>query len=369
MATSQGLTLLLEDGTRFDGQGFGYIGETDGEVVFNTGMTGYPEALTDPSYRGQILTMTYPLIGNYGVPDVKKYDGDISTFFESDQINIRALIVSEYCDDPYHWNKKETLSDWMKSQKIPGIAGIDTRHLTQILREKGAMLGKIVKTQDAPKTFQKGQLKVQDPNKTNLVAEVCTSEVKIYEPEVKAKKTILLFDCGVKYNIIRNFLQRGVKVIRVPYNYNLSECEYDYDGVFVSPGPGDPKMLKETIEQIKYALSKKHKIFGICLGHQLLSLAIGADTYKMKYGHRGVNQPCIDRFTNRCYITSQNHGFAVDSKKLPRGWKEWFVNANDDTSEGLMHSSGDYFSVQFHPESNPGPRDAEFLFDKFVDSL
>lgn len=363
------MSLLLADGTRLDGDGFGYLGETDGEVVFTTGMTGYPEAFTDPSYRGQILTMTFPLIGNYGVPDDSKKTNGISDFLESDNIQIRALIVSEYCENPFHYENHESLDAWFKRHKIPGIAGIDTRALTQLLREKGSMLGKIVPTATLGKTVSK-KLQIEDPNAVNLVDQVSTKKVLRYSPEgKKAKKTVLVVDCGVKYNIIRCFLKRGVNVIRVPWDYDLVNSTEQYDGLCVSPGPGDPKMLRPVTKNIEFALKKDIPYFGICLGHQLLSLAIGADTYKLKYGHRGVNQPCIDLLTGRCYITSQNHGFAVDQKTLPRNWQVWFENGNDGTCEGIRHKKSPFFSVQFHPEANPGPRDTEYLFDEFVEKL
>lgn len=369
MTKKTALSLLLADGTRLDGEGFGYLGETDGEVVFTTGMTGYPEAFTDPSYRGQILTMTYPLVGNYGVPDDSKKSGGISDFFESDEVQIRALLVSEYCEKPFHYECHESLDSWLKRHKVPGISGIDTRALTQRLREKGSMLGKIVKTSSL-KPGSKKKINVEDPNKINLVDQVSTDKVKKYSPKgKKAKKTVLLYDFGVKYNIIRCLLKRGVEVIRVPWDYDVSKTKYKFDGICVSPGPGDPKVIRSTTKNIEYALENDIKLFGICLGHQLLALTIGGNTYKMKYGHRGVNQPCIDTSTNRCYITSQNHGFEVESKSLPKGWEEWFVNGNDGTCEGIRHKSGKFSSIQFHPESNPGPTDTEYLFDEFVGRL
>lgn len=361
----QDIYLVLEDGTVITGKSFGFFGDTDGEVVFNTGMTGYPESLTDPSYRGQILVSTYPLIGNYGVPDSKVCANNLEKFVESSEIQPRAFIISEYCEEPFHWNQKMTLSEWLKKEKIPGICNIDTRALTQKLREHGVMLGKITTKKPVDKLE-----KFTDPNLTNLVGEVSTPEVKIYKPQGKSKKRVLVYDFGIKNNIIRNFLERDITVIRVPWNYDLSQCEQQYDGLFLSPGPGDPKMImKVSTANIKYAFKNKVPTFGICLGHQLIALAIGADTYKLKYGHRSVNQPCLNLENNQCYITSQNHGFAVDSKTLPQGWKLWMTNANDDTCEGLKHTSGRFFSVQFHPEANPGPKDTEFLFDEFIEIL
>jgi len=346
--------LVLEDGTEFIGYSFGSEKSVSGEVVFNTGMVGYPENMTDPSYKGQILTLTYPLIGNYGVPNNDK-ENDIPKFFESDNIQITALIVSEYSFNHHHWNAEKSLSDWLKEEEIPALYGIDTRMLTKILREKGTMLGKIIFEQD---------ISLYDPNKDNLVDEVSIKEKKVYG---NGKTKILLVDCGVKYNIIRCFLKRDCTVIRVPWDYDFSKEEYD--ALFISNGPGDPKMCDVTINNLKEALKEDKPIFGICLGNQLLSLAAGADTYKLKYGHRSQNQPCIQVGTERCYITTQNHGFAVDNKTLPEGWEPFFVNANDDTNEGIRHKSKPFFTVQFHPEATAGPVDTEFLFDEFLKNV
>jgi len=364
MKKDQQIHLVLEDGTIFTGNSFGYYDETDGEVVFNTGMTGYTKSLTDPSYHGQILVSTYPLVGNYGIPDEKKEHNKIKTFIESDKIQIRAFIVSENCQEPSHWNKNTSLSTWLKKHKIPGISGIDTRALTKKLREKGVMLGKI--TTKIPKNINK----FNDPNLTNLVNEVSTKEIIKYKPKSKKIKTVLLYDFGIKYNIIRNFIDRGIEIIRLPWNYNIQDIKDKYDGVFFSPGPGDPKIISNTISSnIQYCLKKNIPTFGICLGHQLLALSIGADTYKLKYGHRSVNQPCLDIATNHCYITSQNHGYAVNEKTIPKDWQLWMININDNTCEGIKHKNKPFFSVQFHPEANPGPKDTEYLFDEFVKTL
>jgi carbamoyl-phosphate synthase small subunit len=346
--------LVLEDGTTYHGYPFGHEGSVAGEVVFNTGMVGYPEALTDPSYKGQVLVLTYPLIGNYGVPGDSRSGGLLENF-ESDKIQISGLVISDYSKVHNHWNSKLSLSKWLIEHKIPALCGIDTRALTKKLREKGVMLGKIVYDHD---------VELSDPNESNLVAHVSIRKPVEYG---NGKKRVVLVDCGVKNNIIRCLVERGLKVIRVPWNHDL--LKFGPDGIFISNGPGDPKMCKETIENIKKAMEKKIPVMGICLGNQLLGLAAGADTYKLKYGHRSQNQPCIDTETKRCYITSQNHGYAIDAKKLPRGWKEWFVNANDRTNEGIMHSSGRFCSVQFHPEAMCGPTDTEFLFDRFVEML
>ncbi|MCH8942551.1 MAG: glutamine-hydrolyzing carbamoyl-phosphate synthase small subunit [Bacteroidetes bacterium] len=348
--------LILKDGSEFIGKSFGYETNTNGEVVFNTGMVGYPETLTDPSYSGQILTMTYPLIGNYGVPGKKKENG-LLKYFESDNIHCRGLIVSEYSKNYSHWNAERSLSDWLKEEKIPGIYGIDTRKLTKILREKGSMLGKII--------FQNENIDFYDPNNADIVKEVSIKESITYNDS--GDKKIILIDCGTKYNIIRSLLKRNMCVIRVPYDCNF--FQFYFDGLVVSNGPGNPKMYQKTIHNLKRAMEHDIPTFGICLGNQLLALAAGGNTYKLKYGHRSQNQPCILANTKRCFITTQNHGFAVDLKSLGEEWQEYYVNANDNTNEGLRHMTKPFLSVQFHPESTPGPYDTEFLFDEFVKIL
>ena len=342
--------LVLEDGTTFIGDALGFHRSVSGEVVFNTGMVGYPEALTDPSYRGQILVLTYPLIGNYGVPGDEKEFG-IKKHFESDKIQISGLVVSSLSNNYNHWNSTKSLDEWLIENKIPGIRGIDTRALTKRLRECGVMLGKIIIDD---------HVEIEDPNKRNLVAEVSTERKGLYNEG--AGKRILLIDCGVKNNIIRSLINRNVTVVRVPWDYNF--FKEDYDGIVISNGPGDPKMCRKTIENVARAMEDKTPIFGICLGNQILALASGGNTYKLKYGHRSQNQPCISG--DRCYITSQNHGYAVDMKSLGSEWSEWFVNANDGTNEGIKHKSKPFIAAQFHPEAQPGPVDTNFLFDEFL---
>lgn len=365
MKQKEHLKLVLQDGTELIGTSFGFFPQTDvdGEVVFNTGMAGYPESLTDPSYRGQILVFTYPLIGNYGVPSEVTSDG-LSEYLESQKIHVRGVIVSEAPEEFSHWQGETILGDWLKKHRIPGIMGIDTRALTQKLREKGVMLGKIVALD---KRFSK-EWRFEAPDLGNLVAEVSTKQKKVFTPP-SFKKTIVAYDCGMKDNIVRSFLQRGVRVIRVPWDFPLENIQEKYEGVFVSNGPGDPKMATDTIRNMQEAMKRDIPTFGICLGHQLMALAIGGDTYKLKYGHRSVNQPCIDLKTQRCVITSQNHGFAVDMKKLPKDWEPWFVNANDGTNEGIRHKKKPFFSVQFHPEACAGPTDTAYLFDEFIQCL
>lgn len=348
-------TLILEDGTKFQGKSFGYSKSISGEVVFNTAMTGYPESLTDPSYKGQILIATYPLIGNYGVPGKGKKD-QMLKYYESDKIQISGFVISDYSHAYSHWNAEKSLHDWMLENEIPGIYDIDTRELTKILREKGSMLGKII-TEDSDCEFF-------DPNKLNLVSEVSTTEKQIYG---NGKYRIVLIDCGVKNNIIRHFLKRDTTIIRVPWDYDISKEEYD--GLFISNGPGDPVKCDITIQNISQAFQKGQPIFGICLGNQLMALASGASTYKLKYGHRSHNQPVLHIESQRGYITSQNHGFAVDNATLSSNWKPLFVNLNDETNEGFKHTQKPFFSTQFHPEASSGPTDTEFLFDLFIDEI
>lgn len=358
MQNFQKAQLVLEDGTVFEGVSFGAPVSKAGEVVFNTGMTGYTETLTDPSYRGQILTLTYPLVGNYGIPD-DSLENNLLKNFESNEIQVRGLIVADYSQEHNHWNSTKSLSEWLIEQNVPAITGIDTRALTKKLREKGVMLGKII--------IDEKDVALEDPNKRNLVAEVSVKEKTIYKGGNEKATAVVVVDCGAKNNIIRSFLNRGVTVIRVPWNYDFTKEEYD--GLFISNGPGDPKQCVATIKHLQTALAGEKPVFGICLGNQLLALAAGADTYKLKYGHRSQNQPCVESGTKKCVITSQNHGYAVDEATLPKEWESLYRNANDNTNEGLVHKTKPFFSVQFHPEANPGPTDSEFLFDKFIEMM
>ena len=356
MQTTKKASLILDDGTVFVGKSFGYEKPVAGEVVFNTAMTGYPESLTDPSYSGQILVTTYPLIGNYGVPRREEVNG-LSLFYESEKIHVEALVVSDYSFEYSHWNADKSLADWLKEEQVVGIYDIDTRELTKRLREHGSMKGKIV--------IDGGEdIEFVDPNLSNLVAKVSCKEVIRYG---NGQKKVVLVDCGVKHNIIRCLLKRDVTVIRVPWDYDFNTL--DYDGLFISNGPGDPDMCGITVEHIRQAMNGTKPIFGICMGNQLLSKAGGARTYKLKYGHRSHNQPVRQVGTNRCFITSQNHGFAVDNSTLGADWEPLFINMNDGTNEGIRHKSKPYFSAQFHPEAASGPTDTEFLFYEFVKLL
>lgn len=347
--------LILKDGNIFEGKLFGYNTSTAGEVVFNTGMVGYPETLTDPSYKGQILVMTYPLIGNYGVPEFNS-DDDLPVNFESNKIQVQGLIVSEQSELFSHWNAFQSLSAWLKKYHVPGLYGIDTRRLTKILREHGTMLGKIVVNDE--------KINYYDPDVENLISSVT---IKNKEKYGNGSIKVLLIDCGCKKSIITNLLERDVTVIRVPYDFNIEE--EDYDGVVISNGPGNPVVYKQLVTTTQLLIKKQVPILGICMGHQILSLAAGAKTYKLKYGHRSQNQPVKEVDSNKCYVTSQNHSFAVDTKSLPRGWQPWFENLNDYSNEGVRHEKLPFRSVQFHPEATPGPVDTSFIFDEFLKDL
>ena len=348
--------LELEDGTIYEGKSFGCVKPCAGEVVFNTAMTGYPESLTDPSYEGQILVTTYPLLGNYGVPP-KTAEGGIADYLESDRIHCEAIICQDYSWAYSHWLAEQSLSEWLVSENIPGICCIDTRALTKRLREKGSMLGRI--------TFEgERAMDFVDPNKENLLAKVSCQSLVEYG---NGGKTVVLVDCGVKNNIIRSLLKRGVKVVRVPWNYDFNTM--DFDGLFISNGPGDPDMAGAAVDNIRKALLGEKPVCGICMGNQLLAKAAGAKTYKLKYGHRSHNQPVRMVGTDKCFITSQNHGFAVDNNSLPDDWEPLFINMNDGTNEGIRHKTKPFFSAQFHPEACGGPLDTDFIFDEFIKLL
>ncbi len=354
---SDPLYLVLENQIAFKGDSFGARLDDAiiGEVVFNTGMVGYPESFTDPSYRGQILALTYPLIGNYGVP--AHFNDELSSFYESANIHLAGLIVSEYSQYHHHWNATNCLSDLLKQQNIVGVQGIDTRALVKILREKGTMAGQIT---SSPKDAKW----VIEPR--HMVSEVSIASPKEYAVD-GAKKRIALVDCGCKNTIIRSVLSRKVNILQLPWDAN--PLDYDVDGVLYSNGPGDPQDCQETIAHAKHVLDSNIPVFGICLGNQILASAAGARTYKLKYGHRSQNQPCLIAGSNTCCITSQNHGYAVDATSLPDGWEEWFTNLNDGSNEGIRHTTKPIMAVQFHPEAMPGPVDTGYLFDEFISLL
>ena len=358
--------LILEDGSAFCGWSFGYDSEAAGEVVFNTAMTGYPESLTDPSYAGQILVTTFPLIGNYGVPDTGQGCNGLPLFMESTRIHVKALVVADYSEGYSHWNAKESLAAWLKREKIPAITGIDTRRLTMLLREHGVMMGRI-ETYPQSLPVRGGRDCLQNYGSVNWVEKVSCKEVIIYNRG--AGKRVVLVDCGVKANIIRCLTKRGVEVVRVPWDYDFNQLKFD--GLFLANGPGDPEQCGKTIEHIRTFLQNSdiRPCMGICLGNQLLARAAGAKTYKLKYGHRSHNQPVQQVGTTNCFITSQNHGYAVDDKTLPADWEPLFVNMNDGSNEGIRHKTRPWFSAQFHPEACSGPTDTEWLFDEFIKSL
>ena len=354
------VTLVLEDGTKFHGKSFGYDAPVAGEVVFNTAMMGYPESLTDPSYAGQLMTLTYPLVGNYGVPPFSIEENTLATFMESDKIYASAIIVADYSEQYSHWNAVESLADWLKREHVPGITGIDTRQLTKVLREHGVMMGKIIFDDDPD------NIPTAEYEGVNWVDRVSCKEIIRYNEGVGKK--VVLVDCGVKNNIIRCLINRGVEVIRVPWNYDYTGM--DFDGLFLGNGPGDPDMCEDAVSIIRKQMSESRKpICGICMGNQLLAKAGGATIYKLKYGHRSHNQPVREVGTNRCYVTSQNHGYAVDAKTLGNEWRELFVNMNDGSNEGICHKENPWFTSQFHPEACSGPIDTEFMFDRFINRL
>lgn len=382
--------LILDDGTRFYGKSFGAEKPVAGEVVFNTAMTGYPESLTDPSYAGQLMTLTYPLIGNYGVPPFTIEKNGIPTYMESGKIHAEAIIVSDYSTEYSHWNAAESLDEWLKREQVPGITGIDTRALTMLLREHGVMMGRIEYENEEPRVNGEVQ---QAYGSINFVDKVSCKQVMLYtgsdchvfptdmpkqqlsqaieaihaaQPAgAPSARRICLVDCGVKANILRCLLRRGVEVIRVPWDYDFNGLPFD--GLFISNGPGDPDTCEAAVRNIRAAMANHRlPIFGICMGNQLLAKAGGASIYKLKYGHRSHNQPVRMVGTDRCFITSQNHGYAVDNNTLGKEWEPLFINMNDGSNEGIRHRENPWFSAQFHPEAASGPTDTEFLFDNFL---
>lgn len=354
------MRLILEDGTEFSGSSFGAEREVAGEVVFNTSMAGYVEALTDPSYRGQILVLTYPLVGVYGVPEPRS-PGSLTPPYESDRIQATGLVVQQYQSSYSHASARRSLGAWLQEEGKPAVTGIDTRTLTRRLRESGTMKGWLLPQNCS---LEEARNSVDEVDMASVAEQVSPENVARYGA---GAFTILVVDMGIKDNIIRSLLSRDVSVIRAGFRADLLALAEEADGILLGNGPGDPKDLGPLIAQLRSLMERSSKpIFGICLGHQVLALAAGADTYKLKYGHRGINQPVQDLITRHCYITSQNHGYAVKDESLPESWEPWFVNLNDATNEGIRCRTKPFYSVQFHPEAAPGPQDTGFLFDDFL---
>jgi len=343
------------------GRGIGAAKAVRGEVVFNTAMAGYVEALTDPSYCGQILVLTYPLVGNYGVPAPRRHES-LDGPYESGRIQVQGLVVQNYVEAYSHHAACRSLHEWLSAEGIPGLTGVDTRSLTRRLRERGTMQGWLLPSSQSEHEARQGAAAV---DMREQVFRIVAPRQPVRYGE--GKPAILLVDAGAKDNIVRSLLGRGACVVRAPWHADLAALAGQADGILIGNGPGDPKDLAPLIGQVRSLLASYGKpIFGVCLGNQILALAAGADTYKLPYGHRGVNQPVQDVLTRRCYVTSQNHGYAVRDQSLPKDWEPWFVNINDGTNEGIRSRERPYFSVQFHPEASPGPQDTGFLFDDFL---
>lgn len=342
--------LILENGAVFEGDAPEWQqGVFSGEVVFTTGMCGYPESLTDPSFTGQILVFTYPLIGNYGALGPEDW--------ESSRIQVAGVVVNETCEQWSHHKSSRSLKEWLQAEGIPLITGVDTRALTKCLRKEGVLLGAIASKKEGHTSFH-------DPNKEHLVSKVTISGKKQFG---QGSKRVIAVDCGMKESMMRHLLRLPIEVVRVPYDYDYSGDEFD--GVFLSNGPGDPERCQETVAILKKAMKREKPIFGVCLGSQMLALAAGAKTYKLPFGHRGQNQPCFEIETGRCYLTSQNHGFAVDEQSLPSEWRVVFRNLNDGSVEGIAHKTLPFYAVQFHPEACPGPTDTRWFFERFYACL
>jgi carbamoyl-phosphate synthase small subunit len=363
--------LLLEDGTLFFGEGFGAEATVVGEVVFNTGMVGYPESMTDPSYAGQVLCFTYPLIGNYGVPSAGEKDVfGLPRYFESGGIKVSGLVVQEYCQRPSHWASVQTLSDWMADQGVPGIEGVDTRALVSTIRERGVMMCVLA---SGPEVASRRELQRLLETSARYDSVDFVKRVSVHEPTTygAAEEKVVLIDCGAKESIIRNMLGRGYMVVRLPFDSSYADVmKHDPAGVIVSNGPGDPRLCVDTVRTTARLVDSEIPILGICLGEQVLGMSQGAETYKLKYGHRGQNKPVVDLLSGRGYVTSQNHGYSVEAESLSKTeLRPWFVNGDDNTVEGLIHGTRPCIAVQFHPEAAPGPYDTRFVFDKFAEMM
>ena len=357
--------LILNDGTVFEGMGFGYPGVSIGELVFNTGMVGYTETLTDPSYSGQILTMTYPLVGNYGVPDPALVDKDgISKHMESSKIQARGLVVHELSLVASHWNLHMTLDQWLYKEQIPGISGIDTRDLTKRLRTGGVMMAALAVSDSEIDTdkVKKDLANAPHYNHEMFMNTVSTKHEQVFG---SGAESVIVIDAGTKNAILRNVRDLGCKVIKLPWNASFEKVmSYGPSGVIISNGPGDPQKCPETIDTAKKLIENNIPTLGICLGAQIIGIAGNAQTYKLKYGHRGQNKPCVNIEDNQVYVTSQNHGYGITPESLDSSeFNLWFTNADDNTVEGIKHKTQNCIAVQFHPEASPGPYDCKFVFE------
>ncbi|KAH6659560.1 carbamoyl-phosphate synthase [Truncatella angustata] len=359
-------TLTLRDGPIFRGTAFGADTNISGEAVFTTSLVGYPESMTDPSYRGQILVFTQPLIGNYGVPGNQRDQWNLLKYFESPHIQCAGVVVADVAEQYSHWTAVESLGEWCAREGIPAISGVDTRAIVTYLREQGSSLARISTGDEYDADEDESFV---DPGQINLVKKVSTKAPFVVEAH-NPKYHIALIDCGVKENILRSLVSRGASVTVFPYDFKIQKVADNYDGVFISNGPGDPTHCQDTVHNLRTLMETSQvPVMGICLGHQLLALSIGARTVKMKYGNRAHNIPALDLSTGQCHITSQNHGYAVDASSLPKDWKEYFVNLNDGSNEGMRHATRPIFSTQFHPEAKGGPMDSSYLFDKYIEDV
>ncbi|RMZ86020.1 hypothetical protein DV737_g327, partial [Chaetothyriales sp. CBS 132003] len=359
-------TFTIRNGPIFHGTSFGARSNVSGEAVFTTSLVGYPESLTDPSYRGQILVFTQPLIGNYGVPSGVQDEYGLLKYFESPNIQVCGVVVSDVAEHYSHWTAVESLSQWCAREGVPAITGVDTRAIVTHLREQGSSLARITIGEEYD---QDQDAAFVDPEQINLVRRVSTkAPFHVSAPSPTAHVAVI--DCGVKENILRSLVSRGASITVFPFDYPIHKVAHHFDGVFISNGPGDPTHCQSTVYHLRRLMdSSQIPIFGICLGHQLLALAAGARTIKLKYGNRAHNIPALDLTTQRCHITSQNHGYAVDASTLPDEWRPYFLNLNDNSNEGLIHKTRPIFSTQFHPEAKGGPLDSAYLFDLYLENV
>jgi len=359
-------TFTIKNGPIFHGTSFGAKSNISGEAVFTTSLVGYPESMTDPSYRGQILVFTQPLIGNYGVPSSTRDDHGLLKYFESPNIQCVGVVVADYAEKYSHWTAVESLSEWCAREGVPAISGVDTRAIVTFLREEGSSLARITIGEEYDADQDEAFV---DPEQINLVKRVST-KAPFHVSSRNGDMHVAVIDCGVKENILRSLVSRGASVTVFPYDFPIHKVAHHFDGVFISNGPGDPTHCQDTVYHLTRLMeSSQIPIFGICLGHQLLALAAGARTIKLKYGNRAHNIPALDLTTGQCHITSQNHGYAVDTTTLPKEYKEYFVNLNDGSNEGMIHRTRPIFSTQFHPEAKGGPMDSSYLFDMYIENV